>query len=331
MTINRTQAATPLVTHGGSMVKRKFSLADYAPALIVLVLLVIGTITSDRFLQGRNILNILQYSAEPAIIAVGMMFVVLARGIDLSVGSVMGIGNVTAAILVAAGYGVVGSVAGAILFGAFFGLINGLLITKGRMEPIIATLATMIGGRSVIYFMTDGAPLFEGIPEGFKSIAQGNVLGLPNGVLFLVIAFLGAYVVLNHTRYGRHIYVVGGSEETARLFGIKVTWIEVSVYVISGMLAATAGVIGSSRLGIGDPNAGIGYELVAITMVVVGGVRLAGGVGTVLGVLSGVLIVSVLSNILQLNNVSTHVQHIFLGGAIVGMMLFMSWQDSRQK
>lgn len=330
MTNNRMQDATPLVTRGGRMVKKKFSLADYAPALIVLVLLVIGTITSERFLQGRNILNILQYSAEPAVIAVGMMFVVLARGIDLSVGSVMGIGNVTAAILASQGYGVTVSVVAAILFGAVFGLINGLLITKGRMEPIIATLATMIGGRSVIYFMTDGAPLFEGIPEGFNAIAQGNVLGLPNGVLFLAIAFLGAYVVLNHTRYGRHVYVVGGSEETARLFGINVTWIEVSVYVISGMLAATAGVIGSSRLGIGDPNAGIGYELVAITMVVVGGVRLAGGVGTVFGVLSGVLIVSVLSNILQLNNVSTHAQHIFLGGAIVGMMLFMSWQDKRQ-
>jgi ribose/xylose/arabinose/galactoside ABC-type transport system permease subunit len=283
MTSDKTQGAAPIVMRGSKTTKTA-SLADYAPALIVLVLLVIGTIASERFLQTRNIFNILQYAAEPAIIAVGMLFVVLARGIDLSVGSVMGIGNVTAAILAAQGYGVTVSVVVAILFGAVFGLINGLLITKGRMEPIIATLATMIG----------------------------------------------AYVVLNHTRYGRNVYAVGGSEETARLFGIKVTWIEVSVYVISGMLAATAGVIGASRLGIGDPNAGIGYELVAITMVVVGGVRLAGGVGTAFGVLSGVLIVSVLTNILQLTNVSTHVQHIFLGGAIVGMMLFMSWQDRRQ-
>ena len=329
MTSDKTQGATPIVMRG-SKVTKTASLAEYAPALIVLVLLVIGTIASERFLQTRNIFNILQYAAEPAIIAVGMLFVVLARGIDLSVGSVMGIGNVTAAILAAQGYDVTVSVVAAILFGAVFGLINGLLITKGRMEPIIATLATMIGARSVIYFMTGGAPLFEGIPEGFKAIAQGNALFVPNGVLFLCIVFLGAYVVLNHTRYGRNVYAVGGSEETARLFGIKVTWIEVSVYVISGMLAATAGVIGASRLGIGDPNAGIGYELVAITMVVVGGVRLAGGVGTVFGVLSGVLIVSVLTNILQLTNVSTHVQHIFLGGAIVGMMLFMSWQDRRQ-
>ena len=328
MTTDRTQGATPIAMRG-SVVKKRFSLADYAPALMVLLLLVIGSITSERFLQVINIFNILQYAAEPAIIAVGMMFVVLARGIDLSVGSVMGIGNVTAAILVAAGYGVVVSVVGAILFGAVFGLINGLLITKGRMEPIIATLATMISARSVIYFMTGGAPLFEGIPDSFKSIAQGSVAGVPNGVLFLILVFLGAYVVLNHTRYGRHVYAVGGSEETARLFGIKVTWIEISVYIVSGMLAATAGVIGSSRLGIGDPNAGIGYELVAITMVVVGGVRLAGGVGTVFGVLSGVLIVSVLSNILQLNNVSTHVQLIFLGGAVAGMMLFLSWQDRR--
>lgn len=307
--------------------QRRASLADAAPALIVAALLVIGTISSDRFMQTNNLLNILQYAAEPAIIAVGMMFVVLARGIDLSVGSVMGIGNVTAALLLAAGYPIVVSILAAIAFGGVFGLINGLLITKGRMEPIIATLATMIGARSVIYFMTDGAPLFSGIPREFVTIVRGQALGVPNGVVFLVVAFLVAYVVLRHTRYGRHIYAVGGSEETAELFGIKVNTIKISVYVISGMLAAVAGVIGASRLGIGDPNSGIGYELVAITMIVVGGVRLAGGVGTVFGALSGVLIVSILTNILQLNNVSTHAQHIFLGGGIIAMMLFLSWRD----
>jgi ribose transport system permease protein len=309
---------------------RRASLAEFAPALIVVVLLVIGTITSDRFMQTNNILNILQYAAEPSLIAVGMMFVILARGIDLSVGSVMGVGNVTAALLLAAGYPVIVAILAAVAFGAVIGLVNGLLITKGRMEPIIATLATMIGVRSIIYFMTDGAPLFQGIPREFVQIVRGSVTGLPNGVLFLVISFLLAYVLLNHTRYGRHVYAVGGSEETSELFGIKVTRIKISVYVLSGVMAAIAGVVGASRLGIGDPNSGIGYELVAITMVVVGGVRLAGGVGTVMGALSGVLIVSILTNILQLNNVSTHAQHIFLGGAMVGMMLFLSWRDAKK-
>jgi ribose transport system permease protein len=189
----------------------------------------------------------------------------------------------------------------------------------------------MIGARSVIYFMTQGAPLFEGIPPEFNAIAQGNLLDVPNGVLFLLFVFLGAYLVLNHTPYGRHIYAVGGSEETSRLFGIRATWIKSSVYVISGALAALAGVVGASRLGIGDPNAGIGYGLVAITMVVVGGVRLAGGVGSVFGVLSGVLIVSILTNILQINNISTHAQPIFLGGGLIGMMLFLSWRQGRTR
>ena len=306
------------------------TLADYTPLLVVLALCVVGAIASDRFLQSTNILNILQYAAEPAIIAVGMMFVILARGIDLSVGSVMGIGNVTAAILMTAGYSVSVSIVCAVLFGAVIGSVNGLLITKGKMEPIIATLATMIGARSIVYFMTDGAPLFEGIPSDFKVIAQGNAFGIPNGVVFLLLVFLGAYIVLNHTKYGRQIYAVGGSEETAGLFGIKVLWIKSSVYVVSGMLAAAAGVIGASRLGIGDPNAGVGYELIAITMVVVGGVRLAGGVGSVFGVLSGVLIVSILTNILQIKNVSTLAQPIFLGGALIGMMLFFSWRDVRE-
>ena len=314
----------------GAKVATTWAVADYLPVLVVVVLLVIGAITSDRFLQSTNVLNILQYAAEPAIIAVGMMFVILARGIDLSVGSVMGIGNVTAAILMAAGYPVSVSIVAAILFGGLFGLLNGLLVTQGRMEPIIATLATMIGARSVVYFMTDGAPLFEGIPPEFKLLAQGKVFGAPNGVWFLVLVFLAAYIVLDHTKYGRQIYAVGGSEETARLFGIKVWWIRSSVYVISGMLAATAGVIGASRLGIGDPNAGVGYELIAITMVVVGGVRLAGGIGTVFGALSGVLIVSILTNILQIKNVSTHAQLIFLGGALIAMMLFFSWRDAKE-
>lgn len=310
--------------------KRRSSTAEYAPALIVVALLVIGAFSSERFLQINNVFNILQYAAEPALIAVGMMFVILARGIDLSVGSVMGIGNVTAALLMAAGYPIAVSIACALLFGAVIGLINGLLITKGRVEPIIATLATMIGARSVIYFMTNGAPLFEGIPKAFVAIARGKVWGVPNGVLFLILVFAAAYVVLNHTRYGRHVFAVGGSEETAKLFGMKVLWIKISVYVISGVLAATAGVVGASRLGIGDPNAGIGYELIAITMVVVGGVRLAGGVGSVFGALCGVLIVSILTNILQLNNVSSNAQHAFLGAGIIGMMLFLSWRDARQ-
>lgn len=306
------------------------AVAYYMPVIIVFALMVIGAISSDRFMQTNNIFNILQYAAEPAIIAVGMMFVVLAGGIDLSVGSIMGIGNVTSALLMAAGFPIFIATAAAILFGAMFGLINGLLITKGRMEPIIATLATMIGARSVVYFMTNGAPLFEGIPPEFKTIIQGKFLGVPNGVGILAVVFLVAYVVLDHTRYGRNVYAVGGSKETARLFGIKVEWIENSVYVISGMLAAVAGVLGASRLGIGDPNAGVGYELIAITMIVVGGVRLVGGVGTVFGVLSGVLIVSILTNILQIKNVSTLAQPIFLGAALIAMMLFLSWRDAKE-
>lgn len=301
--------------------------SDYLPVIVVVILMVIGSVSSDRFLQSTNVLNILQYAAEPAIIAVGMMFVILARGIDLSVGSVMAVGNVTVAILLADGYSVPMSIFAAVVFGAFFGLLNGLLVTKGKMEPIIATLATMIGARSVVYFMTDGAPLFEGIPPEFKLIAQGKVFEVPNGVWFLGLIFLVAYVVLNHTKFGRQIYAVGGSEETAGLFGIKVSWIKTSVYVISAILASTAGIIGASRLGIGDPNTGVGYELIAITMVVVGGVRLVGGIGTVYGALSGVLIISILTNILQLKNISTHAQLIFLGGALIAMMVFFSWRD----
>ena len=202
--------------------KQPFRLANYISLLLLIAMLIIGTLLSDRFLQAKNIMNILQYSTEAGIIAVGMMFVILTRGIDLSVGSVMGLGNVTVAIMLAAGYSEWLSLTAAIAFGAAIGLINGLLITKGKVEPIIATLVTMVCGRSIIYFMTQGAPLFEGISDEFKMISQGSVVGtVPNTILYLIIAFVVAYIVLEQTLYGRRIYAVGGSEETAKLFGIE--------------------------------------------------------------------------------------------------------------
>ena len=312
--------------------KQPFRLANYISLLLLIAMLIIGTLLSDRFLQAKNIMNILQYSTEAGIIAVGMMFVILTRGIDLSVGSVMGLGNVTVAIMLAAGYSEWLSLTAAIAFGAAIGLINGLLITKGQVEPIIATLVTMVCGRSIIYFMTQGAPLFEGISDEFKMISQGSVVGtVPNTILYLIIAFVVAYIVLEQTLYGRRIYAVGGSEETAKLFGIETDRVKTSVYTVSGVLAAIAGIISSSRLGIGDPNAGIGYEMIAITMVVVGGVSLAGGKGSVAGVFTGVLIISVIGNLLQLNNVSTHFQGVILGTFIIVIMLLLAREDAKEK
>ena len=312
--------------------KQPFRLANYISLLLLIAMLIIGTLLSDRFLQAKNIMNILQYSTEAGIIAVGMMFVILTRGIDLSVGSVMGLGNVTVALMLAAGYSEWLSLTAAIAFGAAIGLINGLLITKGQVEPIIATLVTMVCGRSIIYFMTQGAPLFEGISDEFKMISQGSVVGtVPNTILYLIIAFVVAYIVLEQTLYGRRIYAVGGSEETAKLFGIETDRVKTSVYTISGVLAAIAGIISSSRLGIGDPNAGIGYEMIAITMVVVGGVSLAGGKGSVAGVFTGVLIISVIGNLLQLNNVSTHFQGVILGTFIIVIMLLLAREDAKEK
>jgi ribose transport system permease protein len=311
--------------------KQPFRLANYISLLLLIVMLIIGALLSDRFLQAKNIMNILQYSTEAGIIAVGMMFVILTRGIDLSVGSVMGIGNVTVAMMLAAGYSEWFSITAAIAVGAAIGLINGILITKGKVEPIIATLVTMVCGRSIIYFMTQGAPLFEGISDEFKVISQGSVGGIPNTVLYLIIAFVVAYIILEKTLYGRRIYAVGGSEETAKLFGIETDRVKTSVYTVSGVLAAIAGVISSSRLGIGDPNAGIGYEMIAITMVVVGGVSLAGGKGSVGGVFTGVLIISVIGNLLQLNNVSTHFQGVVLGTIIIVIMLLLAREDAKAK
>ncbi len=291
--------------------KQPIKLSKYISILIIIGLLVVGTILSDKFFQVSNFMNILQFAAEAGFVSVGMTLVILSGrgGIDLSVGSVMGIGCMTAAMMVSHGNPVWFSVVVAIAFGAGIGAVNGILITTAKLEPFIATLVTLTAGRSVVYFMSSGAPVIRHITDPFKMIAQGKLGIFPYPVVYLIVVFAVAGIIMKGTPFGRHIYAIGGSEETAKLFGIRTTFIKNTVYIISGALAAFAGIITSSRLGIGDPNAGLGYEMTAITMVVVGGTSMSGGKGSVIGTFFGMLMLSIMQNVLQLKKMSVHMSN----------------------
>jgi len=311
--------------------KRRFEITRYISLFAVVILIIIGTFLSDRFLQVQNVMNILQYASETGLVSIGMTFVILSGGIDLSVGSVMGIGNITGAMMISAGNPVWLAVVTAIAFGAGIGLVNGLLITKTKLEPFIVTLVTMTCARSVVYFMSNGAPIIRHISDGYKSISQNTLGIIPYPVIYMLLAYLIAYYILKNSVYGRHLYAIGGSLETALLFGIRADAIRISVYIISGALAGFAGIISSSRLGMGDPNSGLGYEMAAITIVVVGGASMAGGSGSIFGTFFGMMLLSILKNLLQLNNVISYIQPVIEGTIIILVSLLFAREIMRDK
>ena len=283
------------------------------------------TIASNKFLELDNLVNIVRQVSINGILAVGMTFVILTSGIDLSVGAIMSIASTVMASaminfgmspFVAAGLG--------LGVGALFGLINGTLVAYARLPPIIVTLAMMEIPRGLALIYTGGYPL-SGLPTEFSFIGRGylfNVIPMP-GIIMLVI-YAVAYVILNHLSMGRYIYAIGGNEEAAGLSGIKVKKYKVIAYLASGLTAAIAGMVLTSRLMSGQPNAGVGFELDAIAAVVLGGTDIAGGRGTIFGTFLGVLIIGVLSNGLNLMGVSPYVQRVLKGLIIILAIYFSS-------
>jgi ribose transport system permease protein len=295
---------------------------SYIPLTTLAVLIIVGSLLSDQFLTYGNLMNLLQYSSESALIAVGMTLVILTGGIDLSVGSVAALAAVVSANTQS--LGAVGIIVLVILIGAIVGMFNGVVLTKFRVEPFMATLATMAIFRAVALWYTNGGPIIGTVTPGFQKIANGSLLGIPLPAVYVIIIFIVGYVVLNHTPFGRHVLAVGGGEETSRLFGIHVERVKVFVYVISGILAALAGMLITSRIGMGEPRSGYEFELVAIAVVIVGGTSLTGGRGTVGGSFIGLLIFAVVMNIMNLLNISSFVQPIVRGFIIILAALAIS-------
>lgn len=299
-----------------------------AQSVIALLLMcIILTLLSDRFLTGENLWNVMRQISVNVVISVGMTLVILTGGIDLSVGSVLAIsGAVTAGMIqahipcesvgITISFTIFGSIAGGILAGLIPGWINGMAITRFRVPPFVATLAMLTIARGLTMLWTGGFPI-TGLGSSMSFIGTGWFLGIPMPVWISALIVALAVVVTKKTRFGRHIYAVGGNEKAAELSGLKIERIKLSVYTIAGALAAVGGIIVTSRLDSAQPNAGTGFELDSIAAVVIGGTSLSGGKGTIMGTVQGALIIGILNNGLVLLNVSPFWQQVIKGFVIL--------------
>jgi ribose transport system permease protein len=279
---------------------------------------VLGLILITIILTTDNIFNVLRQVSINALIAYGMTFVILTGGIDLSVGSILALASALTAGMLASGMDPVLAVIVGLAAGAAMGMVNGLIITKGKVAPFIATLATMTIFRGFTLVYTDGRPI-TGLSDAvsFQMLGKGYFLGIPFPVVTMLIAYFVLFFILRKTTFGRGVYAIGGNEEASRLSGLKVDRLKIGVYSITGFLSALAGITLASRLNSAQPTAGASYELDAIAAVVLGGTSLSGGRGWIFGTLIGALIIGVLNNGLNLLNVSSFYQQVVKGGVIL--------------
>jgi ribose transport system permease protein len=275
-------------------------LSQYGVWVALGALVLFGALRYDGFLGAYNIASVLRYNAMFALIALGMMFVIMSGGIDLSVGSVAALASVVAALL--SPYGWLAAVVGAVLAGTLLGFVNGLVITRLGILPFIATLAMLLAARGLALVIAGNQSVSVATTGGFTDIGQGDFLGLPIPAVLLLVAFALSWLALNHTGFGRHVLALGGNEDAARLMGLDVNRLKLIVYTLSGLLAGVAGVILASQFSAGQPTEGLGWELSAIASVVVGGTLLTGGTGTVGGTLGGALLLGLIFNVLNFEN-----------------------------
>lgn len=282
----------------------------------LLVLCLILWILTPYFLTISNILNITQQTAINAIIAVGMTFVIITAGIDLSVGSIMAFAGVVLASALNAGLSLPLALLTGLGVGLVCGIVNGLLITYGKLPPFISTLGMMSVARGAALLYTDGRPI-SGFDENFRFLANGELLHIPMPVIIMIIIYLIAHFILSRTKLGRYTYAMGGNEEATLLSGVNVKLYKTIVYGLCGLLSGVAAIILTARLNSAQPIAGIMYELDAIAATVIGGTSLMGGEGRMSGTLIGALIMGVLRNGLNLLGVSSFVQQTVIGSVII--------------
>ena len=295
--------------------------------ILIGLVIILAVLTQGRFLQPTNLVNIMVQMSPIGIIALGMMFAIITLGIDLSVGATVGLAAVISASLAQVSnvdnafypglvLPIIVPVLAGILTGTLVGAINGSLIAGFRIPPFIATLGMMTAARGAALMYTDGRPISRLAP-GFNFLGQGSILGIPVPIWIFAGCVVVVWIILNRTRFGRHIYAIGGNEQAARVSGINIQKSQFFIYTLIGTLAGVAGVIVAGRIGSGNPQLGMTMELDVITATVIGGTSFKGGVGMVWGVVVGALLLGVINNGLDLMNVSPFMQMIVKGVIIV--------------
>jgi ribose transport system permease protein len=286
----------------------------------LVVLCAVLWILTPHFMTVSNLLNVAEQTSINAVVAVGMTFVILSAGIDLSVGSIVALAGVVLGAALQAGQPLALALSLALATGAACGLANGTLISWGGLPPFIVTLGTMSIARGAALLFTEGRPV-SGFDPSFRVLATGRVGFVPAPVIAMALVYLAAHFVLTRTTFGRYVYAIGGNEEATRLSGVSIRFHKTMIYGVSGLTSAMAAVILTARLNSAQPIAGMMYELDAIAATVIGGTSLMGGDGTLAGTLVGALIMGVLRNGLNLLGVSSFLQQIVIGGVIVVAVL----------
>jgi ribose transport system permease protein len=303
---------------------------DAGGLIVLLILFGAMTLASDEFLTGDNLANLSRQVAVFGIIAVGQLLIILTAGIDLSVGSVLGLTGCITAELLVHGTGIVPAILVGMAAGAAIGVFNGTLVAYGKLPPFIVTLGMLGIARGAVLVLTDASTV-QPLPDAFGNIANGNFLGIPNLLWMFAVVVVVAAFVLRRTVFGRYIYAVGSNPESARLAGVPVNRVLVAVYMIGGLLAAVGGVLFTSRLNAGIPTAGTGYELNAIAACVIGGASLFGAKGGAFGAAAGALIVGTLNNGGNLLAVNAFYLQIIIGALILAAVAFDQWQSKRAR
>jgi ribose transport system permease protein len=305
---------------------------DAGGLIVLLILFGALTLWSEQFLTVNNLENLSRQVAIYGIIAVGQLLVILTAGIDLSVGSVLGLAGCVTAELIVHGTGVPVAILGGLGVGAAIGVFNGVLVAHAKLPPFIVTLGMLGIARGAVLVLTEASTV-QPLPDSFAKIANGSdrFVGLPNLLWMLIVVVVVTAFVLRRTVFGRYIYAVGSNPESARLAGVPVTRVLVAVYAIAGFLAAVGGVLLASRLNAGIPTGGTGYELNAIAACVIGGASLFGAKGGAYGAAAGAIIVGTLQNGGNLKNIDPFYLQIIIGALILIAVAFDQYQGRRSR
>jgi len=305
---------------------KKQRIAEGNLILIILVIIIFLAFVAPTFLTFGNIKNLVRQTSITGIVALGMTFVIISGGIDLSVGSLLGVASIVSAMLMKGGVGIFPAILVSLLVCVFLGIINGVVIHDGRVPPFITTLGMMTASRGIVMLLS-GARMIAGLPKPFTSFAQKTILGLPTLFFVWVLIIIATYVLTSRSVLGRNMFAYGSNLEAARLSGINIRKTTYFVYGISGLLAGVAGVLMTSRLANGIPTAGTGYELDAIAAAVVGGASLSGGSGTIIGTVLGAFLIAIIQNGGNLLGINSFILEIAVGVLIVVSVMI----DQRKK
>jgi ribose transport system permease protein len=299
-----------------SLIGRFFNRQESSIIMVLLIYMIVVSFVNPTFISGANMFNVLRSTGFTMATAIGMGFILITGGFDLSVGSVLALGGVMTGLACRAGLPVPVAILCGISVGLVVGIINAVIVVDIGIPPLIVTLGTQYAAKGMVSVLTKGVPVYP-LPEGLKAIEQTRPLGIPLVVYFSIIIAIAAHILLSHTTLGRSIYALGGNREAARISGIRTKRTERFVFIITSVFASIAGIFWAARLGSAEASAGAGYELTTICAAIIGGVSAAGGVGTALGAALGAFFMEVLTNSLTLMRISVYWQNLVLGIVLI--------------